>query len=166
MTFADLTAGDAVFLDANIFVYHFGSDPTVGPACGQLVQRIENHEIQGFTSTHILTEAAHRLMTVEASTLFGWPFAGIAYRLQKHPTEVQKLTTFRQALETVVQSKIRVLTISQADMLAAAALSQQVGLLSNDALVMAVMQTHGLTKLASADRDFDRVPGITRYGPV
>ena len=40
------------------------------------------------------------------------------------------------------------------------------GLLSGDALILAVMQTHGLTHLASNDADFDRVPGIVRYGPV
>jgi len=33
-------------------------------------------------------------------------------------------------------------------------------------LVVAVMRDHGLTHLASHDADFDRVPGITRYGPV
>jgi predicted nucleic acid-binding protein len=37
--------------------------------------------------------------------------------------------------------------------------------LHNDALIIAVMRAHGLTNLASADPDFDRVPGITRYGP-
>lgn len=47
----------------------------------------------------------------------------------------------------------------------AAALSQQIGLLTNDGLVVAVMQSNGLTKLASNDADFDRVPGVTRYGP-
>jgi predicted nucleic acid-binding protein len=33
------------------------------------------------------------------------------------------------------------------------------------ALIIAAMRIHGLAKLASADSDFDRVPGITRYGP-
>ena len=40
------------------------------------------------------------------------------------------------------------------------------GLLHNDALAVAVMRAHGITNLASADPDFDRVPGITRFGPV
>jgi predicted nucleic acid-binding protein len=44
--------------------------------------------------------------------------------------------------------------------------SRQTGLLSNDALIVAVMRANGLTKLASEDADFDRVPGITRYAPV
>jgi predicted nucleic acid-binding protein len=43
---------------------------------------------------------------------------------------------------------------------------QQPGLLITDALSIALMQTHGLTKIASDDSDFDRVPGITRYAPA
>ena len=39
-------------------------------------------------------------------------------------------------------------------------------LLVGDALIVAIMQAHGLTSLASNDADFDRVPGITRYAPA
>lgn len=78
MTFADLGMGDAVFLDANTLVYHFTSDRLFGAACSPLLQRIENQEIQGFTSTHVLTEMAHRVMTIEAVAVFAWPIAGIA----------------------------------------------------------------------------------------
>lgn len=49
---------------------------------------------------------------------------------------------------------------------AAAAISQQTGLLSNDALIVAVMQHLGLSHLASHDADFDRVAGIVRYAPA
>jgi hypothetical protein len=64
MTFLDLVAGDAVFLDA--------PDPRwVGP-CGQLLQRIQNQEITGHTSAAILGEIAHRLMTIEARNRHGW----------------------------------------------------------------------------------------------
>ena len=68
MTFADLAVGDAVFLDANPLVYHFAPHPSFGPPCTQLMKRIENHELQAITSTHILSEAAHHLMTLEAAS--------------------------------------------------------------------------------------------------
>jgi antitoxin (DNA-binding transcriptional repressor) of toxin-antitoxin stability system len=42
MTFADLLAGEAIFLDANTLVYHFGPHPVFGPACNQLLHPIEN----------------------------------------------------------------------------------------------------------------------------
>ena len=48
----------------------------------------------------------------------------------------------------------------------AATLSQQIGLLTNDGLIVAVMHANGLSKLASHDTDFDRVPGLTRYAPA
>jgi predicted nucleic acid-binding protein len=48
----------------------------------------------------------------------------------------------------------------------AAGFCQHPGLLITDALSVALMQAHGLTKLASDDTDFDRVPEMTRYAPV
>jgi predicted nucleic acid-binding protein len=103
MTFADLVAGESVFLDANTLVYHFTLDPLYGSSCSQLLQQIENQELSGLISTHILTEVAHRVMTIEAIAAHGWPQAGIAQRLRRHPTQVQQLTGFRTAVERVLQ---------------------------------------------------------------
>jgi predicted nucleic acid-binding protein len=163
MIFTDLVAGDAVFVDANTFTYHFEPHAVWGPPCADLLQRIENGELAGFTSTHTLGEVSHRLMTIQASSLFGWAFAGIGNRLRTHPAEVQKLSAFRQAIDSILQSKLQVLTITPTLLATAAALSQQLGLLTNDALIVAVMQAHGLSKIASDDTDFDRVPGLIRY---
>jgi predicted nucleic acid-binding protein len=66
----------------------------------------------------------------------------------------------------VLQSHLRILTLAPASLVDAAIISQQYGLLTNDALSLAVMQANGLTKIASADTDFDRVPGLTRYAPA
>jgi predicted nucleic acid-binding protein len=85
--------------------------------------------------------------------------------LADHPAEVQKLTAFRQAIDQLLQSKLRVLPIPPPLLATAAALCQHIGMLTNDGLVVAVMQSNGLSKLASNDADFDRVPGLTRYGP-
>lgn len=166
MIFADLAAGDATFVDANTFIYHFAPDPVLEPPCTQLLQRIENRELEGFTSLHLLSEVAHKLMTLEASTLFGWSLTGMANRLRRHPAEVQKLTAFRRAIEQVVQSRVQVLAPPVSALVDAAAISQQTGLLMNDALIVALMRANGLSRLASHDADFDRVPGLTRYAPL
>jgi predicted nucleic acid-binding protein len=165
MTFADLSGGERLFLDANPLVYYFGSHPLLGPACKQLFQRIGKQELTAFTSTHVLSEAAHHLMTMEASTRFGWT-SKVVQRLKQQPATLQQLSDFRLAVEKVPQLGIRVLTIAPDLIATAAAISQQTGLLSNDALVVAVMQATGLTSLASNDADFDGVPGLTRYTPA
>jgi predicted nucleic acid-binding protein len=172
MTFAQLQIGDAVFLDANTFIYHFTPDPLLGPPCSQLLQRIENQEVTGFTSFHVAAEVAHKMMTVEASAVLGWPFAGMANRLRRHPVEVQRLVLFRQVLERLDKSRVRVLENSLSDLLAAAPICQQAGLLINDALIVALMQANSLTTPAtmltstgcrelSATRPRDRRPIIS-----
>lgn len=166
MTLVDLVLGDAVFVDANTFVYHFAPDPLLGAPCTQFLRRIENQEIQGFTSTAIASEVAHRLMTIEARAVYGWSTGKVLQRLKQNPSAVQSLAAFRTAVEQIDQSRIRVLAIAPSLVVTAAAISQQTGLLSNDALMVALMQTNGLTKLASNDADSDRVPGLARYAPV
>lgn len=130
MTFADLVAGDSVFLDANTFIYHFGPDPALGPPFSQLLQRIENQELTGFTSVHLLAEVAHKLMTIEADALFGWPMAGMANRLRRHPGEVQKLSAYRVALDQICQSRMQILDVPLAVLRNAAGICRQTGLLA------------------------------------
>jgi predicted nucleic acid-binding protein len=131
-----------------------------------LLVRIKRQELRGFTSTHIVAEMAHRLMTVEAMKTLGWQSGKVAQRLGKHPAEIQKLTAFRQAIREVPVFGITVLTIPPDLLEAAAGISQAFGLLTNDALIVAIMQSNHRTNLASNDTDFDRVPGLTRYAPA
>jgi predicted nucleic acid-binding protein len=96
----------------------------------------------------------------------GWTAAKVVQRLRQQPAVLQGLSRFRSALQTVLQSHIEVLTIAPALIATAAAISQRTGLLSNDALIVALVQSHGLAHLASHDADFDRVAGLTRYAPA
>jgi predicted nucleic acid-binding protein len=166
VTFPDIPAGAAIFLDANCLVYAATLDPQYGAACESLLERIDNQEVQGFTSAHVLSEMAHRVMTLEAVARFQRPLTGLANWLRRHPTEVQQLPRHRQAIDEIQNCKVQVLPVHGVEVSRAADFSLQFGLLSSDALIEAVMQAPGLTHLASLDADFDRVPGITRYAPA
>src|SRR5258708_4870084 len=111
MIFTDIPGGSSLFLDSNTFVYHFSADPILGPHCRDLLVRIKRQDIEGFTSTHVLSEVAHRIMTIEAIKVHGWSAAGIAQRLRKNPKIVQTLSAFRQAIQEVPQFGVHVLTI-------------------------------------------------------
>lgn len=41
MNFSDVPSGASVFVDANVFVYNFAPNPQYGPACRELMERIE-----------------------------------------------------------------------------------------------------------------------------
>jgi predicted nucleic acid-binding protein len=166
MSFASIASGESVFVDANPFIYHFASNVVYGPACTQLLERIARQDVVGFTSAHVLTNVAHRLMTIEAMARNGWPEAGIASRLKKHRAEIANLSRHRLAIDEIAAFGVQVIPITQAMVVAATVLSQQHQLLSGDALVIVAMQSHGLAIIASEDDDFDGIPGITRYEPA
>jgi predicted nucleic acid-binding protein len=138
-------------------------DPNLGPSSFAFLERIDRGEITGYTSPTVLNDAAHRLMMVEACTTFGWPTAGIANRLRRHQGEISKLQSFRRAINIVAKSKLITLAMDIQDALLAAELSIRHGLFSGDALILAVMQRHNLTNIASHDADFDRVPQLARF---
>lgn len=166
MTFDQLPANSSVFLDANIFVYAILGHPTHGAACVALLDRIERQEVVGFTSSHVLSDTVHRVMTLEACDRFGWAVQGIASRLRNHPAEVQQLVVPRRAVDEIQLARVTVLSVTVQLVSQPVDLSKQHGLLSGDALIVAVMQHQGLTLLASLDADFDRVPGVIRYSPT
>jgi predicted nucleic acid-binding protein len=112
MTFADIPSGAAVFIDANSIVYHFVSEPTYGAASTKLLERLESNDIARWITPHILAEASHRLMTLEACSLFGWPYQGIAARLKKHPQHFAKLTRFRQALDDINRLGLQLVSVT------------------------------------------------------
>jgi len=163
MIFADMPSGAAVFLDANTFVYHLISEQRYGPACTALLERVERHDIEGWVTPHVLAEVSHRLMTVEACALFGWPYHGIASRLRRHPQQIQQLTHFRDALDEIDRLSLHWTVPTEKHVLQTADVSRRQGLLTNDALLVVAMRSQGVTTLASNDADFDRVPGVTRY---
>jgi predicted nucleic acid-binding protein len=166
MTFDDIPDGEAVFLDANPFLHYFTAHARYGAVAQRLIDRIENQIIVGYTAAHVLLEVVHRLMTIEACQRFVWPVKRIAQRMRQHPAEVQLLDRSRQAFDELSMIGLKVLAITKTDVSLGIDASRQTGLLSADALIIALMRQHNLTGLASEDSDFDRVSGITRYGPT
>jgi len=166
MTFQDIPAGASVFLDANTLIYHFSAHPSFGTPCREMIERIAGNEISGFASSHVLSNVAHRLMTIEACEMFGWSYTSIAQRLNRHHDRIASLTKYRQAVESVSECGIQVLSVDRTDVEEAAVISQEIGLLSNDSLVVAIMRRNQLTQLCSYDSDFDRVEGVTRFSPI
>jgi predicted nucleic acid-binding protein len=166
MILKDVANGETVFIDANIFIYACAPDPTLGLPCQEFLERIERGDLHGVTSAHVLSNVAHRLMSLEACQTFGWPYTGIASRLARHPAQVQQLYRYRQAIDDIVVSGIQVVSIESRHIVSSIAVSTQEGLLSNDALAVALMREMNLVHLASHDSDFDRVPGLVRYSPA
>jgi predicted nucleic acid-binding protein len=49
--------GSSVFIDANVFVYHFSMQSVYNSSCSTFLERIERGAIKGITSTFVVQEA-------------------------------------------------------------------------------------------------------------
>ena len=47
MNFTAIPMGQSVFVDANVLVYDFGPDPSLGPPSRSLLERMERCELKG-----------------------------------------------------------------------------------------------------------------------
>lgn len=161
---ATLPSHRSVFIDANIFIYHFTQSPLT-TACTAFLQRVEDGEVRGLTSVVTLTEVAHRLMLLEAIHVFHLPSRTAVRTLKEHPELVQQLSQYKTATEKIPAFNVAIEPITPGHLRAAQTLSTTYGVLTNDSLIAAVMQELALTELASNDPDLSCLPHLTLWQP-
>lgn len=161
---ATLPSGARVFIDANIFIYHFTQAPLTS-ACTSFLQRVEAGDLQGITSVVILAEVAHRLMILEAIRSLSLSPRTTVKKLKEQPDLVRQLSHYKVATERIPSFNVMVEPVTFAHYQTAQSLSALHGLLTNDSLTAAVMQTLGVTDVASNDPDLAAVPGLTIWRP-
>ncbi len=160
----NLPHGATCFVDANIFVYHFVELGRVSAACRALLGQVLRTQVDAVSTSACLADTVHRVMAIEAQTRFQLG-GGAAAWLQRHPERITELSAFRDAAVQLGLLPLRLLPVDARTIIDAAEVSSRHGLLTNDAIVVALMRRHGITHLASNDDDFDRVPGLTVWKP-
>ena len=166
MTFDQIPAGAAVFLDANSLVYHFTNDPKYGVASTRLVHQIEHGSS---VRLHL-----HRRPGGCRSSLDD-PRGDRRERLalrRDRGTAAQTSSLHPEVDHFSAGDRLFAPTEHSGDCHDATAPGScdprepAVRTPHRRRPVVAVMQAHGLTHLASNDADFDRVPWLTRYEPI
>ncbi len=165
MKLDSIPSGSRIFVDANIFIYLFVADPNYGAECSRLIQRIEDQDVFAITTFTVLSEISHRLMTMEAHLVLKWPYAGIANRLRHDPAAVSQLTWPEKAFNYLRALPMPCLPGDLTHLDCALQFTKRHGILTNDAISLAAMESQQVLQIASTDVDFDRIPGITRFSP-
>ena len=163
MNLADLRDGDRVFIDANIFIYHFGGRSV---ECKVLLERCAHRALLGYTSTPVLAEVLHRRMVAEAIATGLVTARTAVRRLAETPELVKQLTQYQDDVSKIPLMHLTILPHTLDMVQAGAEVRKRDGLLTNDSFVVACMRQQGLTQLATANGDFDRVDGLIIYKPT
>lgn len=128
-----------VFIDSNIPMYVAGRPHPNREPSKRFLERVRSGEVEGVTSTEVLQEILYR-------------YAGLG-----------QLEVGLQVYDLFVQICSRVLPVTLADTDRARGLLPGLkGVSVRDAIHAAVMLTNGLSKIATFDEGFDRIPGVRR----
>ena len=163
MTFDELPDGEVIFLDANIFVYHFLG---LSQQCKELLKRCRDGRLQGTTASFIVAETVHRLMVAEAVEQQLVTSKNALKKLRERPEIVQQLSKHAESVPTIRAMNIETAALTLATVEASAGVRKQYGLLTNDSILVAVMKELGLTRLATLDKDFTRIAEFVVYKPT
>lgn len=158
-----IPAGISVFIDANIFIYHFAG---VSPQCTAFLGRCEGGRLSGITGVHVLAEVAHRLMAVEAVGKGLVTHGNVAAKLRARPDVVRALSDYQSNLDTLMALGIQILSLGPDDLVASATIRRVPGLLTNDSLTAAMLQRERIRALATSDPDFRRLSDVRIYEPT
>jgi len=159
----ELPAGQTVFIDANIFIYHFTG---LSQECSSFLERCERGGLWGVTAVHISLEVLHRLMMIEAVTKKLVTSGNVAKKLRKRPNVVKQLADYQAQTEAILEMGIEVVGLTSDSLKISYPYRRRDGLLVNDSLTAAVMEAEGILYLATADLDFTRVEGLRVYRPM
>jgi predicted nucleic acid-binding protein len=166
MNLSDLESGFSIFIDANIFIYHFSKESKFNPASSDFLERVESREVYGFTSIPVVQEVTHRMMIIEAAAILVEikPKDLVKY-LKKHPEAVQKLVTHQSIPAKIRSFNLEIISPDIETLVRSQQIKRKYGFLSNDALSVQILEDLRINNLATNDSDFERVDFIKVYKP-
>lgn len=132
-----------MYVDANVFIYATGRDHPLREPCRNILRRWAAADLALLTGRPVVDEVAQRVL--------GRPDRAAALDAIRH----------------MIGSQIALLDVdSAAQSRALEIITADPSIRWADALHAAVALSAGVTRILTADRDFDRIPGITRVDPA
>ena len=134
---------DRLFVDANVFMYLAGRDSTYRESCRRALHAAIERGTMLTTSAEVLQEFLH--------------YYGARGRPESARTVYEAATDICGEILPITEHQIaRALEV----------LVEHPGLPARDALHVATMETHGIERLLSADKEFDRIDTVERVNPL
>ena len=156
-------SGTRIFIDSNIFLYIFFKHPKWGKSCLEFIKRTEEMDIQGIVDDFVYNEVMHKLMVTAIVNRFHCSPQEAITSVKKTPEILKNFPALRKAGEMLQAMNLKV--ISGPFFPQSFALMQEHHLLITDAVNIAAMNKEKVIHIASNDKDFSRVPGLSVWRP-
>lgn len=164
MNLDDIPAGSLCVADTNILLY---AEQGASLQAKRFIRRCASGELKAVLPQTVWQEFAHKLMLAEATFRGLIGGANPTAKLAQKPDAVRSLTLYQAKVKTLVDLGFGFEPCQRADLIERAfALQAKHGLLTNDAVILAVAQRLQADVLVSNDRAFAGVEGIELYAPT
>jgi len=154
--------GSDVLIDANVFVYGLTAKSA---QCWTLLERCSREEVTGITLFEVLHEATHQFMKGEALQK-GLCARQVAKYLSEHPEQVKLLTAYWANTQRLLALNLLFLPMEENIVTVAQTERVNAGMLTNDSIIIAAMREYGISRIATNDRQFEAVAGISVFSPT
>jgi predicted nucleic acid-binding protein len=162
MILPDIPEEEKILIDANIFIY---ANQGSSVQCMELLSKCSQNQLTGILPVHTLAEVIHVLMLAEAKDMGIIKRSNPAKQLSENPEKVKQLHRYEDLIRDLLSIGLKLEPLEREDILTAINLQHKYGLLTNDALFLAVAVRLRITSIVSADRVFSNIPGIYFYSP-
>ncbi len=162
MKLSEIKAGSEIFVDSNIFIYHFTG---VSDECSDFLSRCEREELIGMTSVNVILEVLHRLMMVEAVSKNIVKPPNIVKKLSKSPQKIKRLNEYFVNTEKIQDMGIGIKPLIFETIIKSHVIRLFSGLMVNDSVIIASMKKEGVKLLATNDKALKKLDEIDVYSP-
>ncbi|MBC8249352.1 MAG: PIN domain-containing protein, partial [Anaerolineales bacterium] len=121
-------------------------------------------EVELLTSTLTIDEVSFVALKAKLEEKYDVTRNQVLY-LKRNPEVVKALASDVNQIVENVLSLTTLVEVNVPDIQQMRLYVKEFGLLPRDAIHLAVTHRLGLTRMASSDSDFDRIPWLTRYAP-
>jgi predicted nucleic acid-binding protein len=161
----DLPEGASCFVDSNILYYALVPTASVSEHCLRFVDRVMARNVTIAVSIPVLSDTIHKVMTSEAAQKTGRDRVGMIGYLGKHPEVIKSLVEYPKAMDRLSALPMQILAVDETILRESSQLAVQFGLMTNDAMIVALMRRHQLAHLVTNDDDFDSVSDVRVWKP-
>jgi len=162
----EIDTGTTIFIDANIFLYEILDHWKYAESCNSFLEHVNMGKYHAVMSVLVCNEVFHRVMIAEVVERYGIePKSAVNY-LKKNWEVVRELNKAYDAMLNIdAIENLEIVEIDREVYDIALEYSKKYGLLSNDAVHLATIKKHGITNIATNDRDFERIEWLNIWKP-
>jgi len=167
-----LPGGTSVFVDTNIFHFHYQGKSI---SCSNFINRVAQGEVEAYVNTQVLSDLLHHLMCTEVAGKLGinrTNYNQVKNFLRGQQGQKYPLKDYEAQFEAIIAIGLHVLPINENLLVDTKVERQQYYLMTGDSLHLGTMNRRKIKRrkvplqdIVTSDADFELIPGLTVWKP-